>query len=50
MHLCTCVSDEGGDGEAAGMPSLFVLAHFKPDITERFPGGSGRAMLFIMNR
>ena len=27
MHLCTCVSEEGGDGESAGSEALSLLSY-----------------------
>ena len=27
MHLCTCVSKEGGDGESAGSEALSMLSY-----------------------
>ncbi len=27
MHLCTCVSEEGGDGESAGSEALYLLSY-----------------------
>ncbi len=36
MHLCTCVSEEGGDGERTDSEEISLLSY-----TLRFGGGEG---------